>query len=195
MLRGLVAKQLQAPIGFIVRLLTVRIGLFLGLLALIMSVGVKIVLAPLEPQVVFAQSVNEDTKLEKKEVDPRIKRLEDFFDNYGCPQPRNTELYISTADKYNIDWRLLPAISVKESTCGKFVPHWCKGKVKSNNYWGYQGSCYSSSAQGIENILYELRNESPWAKLNGNIDKILYLYNGTVERAYPGRVKKIMSQI
>lgn len=171
------------------------VGIFIGLALVSMGLAVRIAAAPFHENVAYAQTITPEPIPEEKKVDPRIARLETFFDQYNCPEPHNTELYILTADKYNIDWRLLPAISLKESTCGKFVPHWCPKSLKSNNYWGYQRSCYKSSAEGIENILYEMRNESPWAKLNGNVDKILYLYNGTVERAYPGRVIKIMNQI
>lgn len=151
------------------------------------------------PQVEAAQDVNQQSEnqpgLQIEEIDPRYENLKQFFDKYKCPEPRNIDVYIQTADKYDIDYRLLPAISVKESTCGKHVPHWCPKALLSHNHWGYQTSCYKDAASGIENVLYEIRNESPWKKSDGDVKKILWTYNGTVEPGYPARVINLMNQI
>lgn len=130
-----------------------------------------------------------------EEVDPRYENLNKFFDRYKCPEPRNVETYILEADKHGIDYRLLPAISVKESTCGKFVPHWCPKGVKSWNYWGYRRGCYANSAVGITQVMDDLANDTPWVRAKKDPWKILWIYNGTVESKYPARVKALMEQI
>lgn len=55
--------------------------------------------------------------------DSRVVALEEFFDKYKSPLKDHADTFVETAEKYNIDYKLLPAISCMESTCGKFMPH------------------------------------------------------------------------
>ena len=50
--------------------------------------------------------------------DGRVSKLERFFQSYGCPSPHYSADYIRAADAHQLDYRLLPAISLVESTCG-----------------------------------------------------------------------------
>ena len=61
--------------------------------------------------------------------DQRHARLETFFQSFGCPAPYHVREYLGAADTYDIDYRLLPAISVLESTCGIYQ--------RENNRWGW----------------------------------------------------------
>jgi len=47
--------------------------------------------------------------------------LAKFFKKFKSPLIGNVDKFIEVADKYNMDYRLLPAISCIESTCGKFL--------------------------------------------------------------------------
>ena len=47
--------------------------------------------------------------------DGRIKAIEEFFNSYKSVLSTEANTFISVADKYNLDWRLLPAISMQES--------------------------------------------------------------------------------
>ncbi|HWZ30249.1 MAG TPA: hypothetical protein VNX18_02895 [Bryobacteraceae bacterium] len=75
--------------------------------------------------------------------DARIERLENFFRSHHCPAPFQTEEYLAAADAYQVDYRLLPAVSVRESTCGLHA--------KLNNWWGWDSAQtgFESVAQGI----------------------------------------------
>ncbi|MBI2019761.1 glucosaminidase domain-containing protein [Candidatus Daviesbacteria bacterium] len=53
--------------------------------------------------------------------DGRAKIVENFFKSYNAPLSAHSKVFISVADKYNLDWRLLPAISMQESNGGKRV--------------------------------------------------------------------------
>lgn len=53
--------------------------------------------------------------------DGRAKIIEDFFKGYNAPLSQYSHTFIEVADKYNLDWRLLPAISMQESNGGKRV--------------------------------------------------------------------------
>ena len=94
---------------------------------------------------------------------------------------------IEIADKYNLDWRLLPAISVRESSGGKQM---CK-----NNPFGW-GSCkitFNSLNEAIEIVGYKLFNLPVYK--DKTTERKLYYYNGTVLPSYPSEVIAIMNSI
>lgn len=47
--------------------------------------------------------------------------LSQFLSRYNSPLRREAAVFIKTADRYSLDWRLLPAIAGMESTFGKFL--------------------------------------------------------------------------
>lgn len=68
---------------------------------------------------------------EVKYTDARAKIIEDFFKGYKSPLSDYSQNFIQVADKYQLDWRLLPAIAMQESNGGKKVI------VDSHNPFGY----------------------------------------------------------
>jgi len=64
-----------------------------------------------------------DLKLEqiKAEKVEKIRSLEKFFDGYTSPLKANSKTFVEVAEKYGLDYRLLPAISCMESSCGKLL--------------------------------------------------------------------------
>lgn len=66
-----------------------------------------------------------------EESDGRVDKLEQFFAKYGSPLEPYAQNIVDAADKYNISYKLLPAIAGQESG-------WCKHIVKdSYNCWGW----------------------------------------------------------
>ena len=55
-----------------------------------------------------------------KQVD-RVAVLEKFFDKFNSPLAENSETFVDVADRYGIDYTLLPSIACQESTCAKFL--------------------------------------------------------------------------
>ena len=51
----------------------------------------------------------------------KVRALEAFFEKYKSPLKPHAETFVDVADKYGIEYTLLPAISCMESTCGKFM--------------------------------------------------------------------------
>ena len=49
----------------------------------------------------------------------RIKSLANFFEEQKSPLVENADTFVDVADKYHLDYRLLPAIACMESSCGK----------------------------------------------------------------------------
>src|SRR4030042_3530833 len=62
-------------------------------------------------------------KDETLEFDSRTQILKDYFQQFNSPLAEYAEEFVGAADTYELDWRLLPAISGVESTYGKFIPH------------------------------------------------------------------------
>lgn len=73
-----------------------------------------------------------------------------FFKTYDCPQPYYVTSYLRAADTHGVDYRLLPVISVLESSCGKYQ--------RKNNHWGWNSANtgFSSVQAGIDFITKEL---------------------------------------
>ncbi|HMS23108.1 MAG TPA: hypothetical protein PKA38_05125 [Candidatus Levybacteria bacterium] len=61
----------------------------------------------------------------------RIEVLKEFFKRYNSPLLSHAELIVTTADKYSLDWKLVPAIAMQESTLCKKIPK------NSFNCWGF----------------------------------------------------------
>lgn len=117
-------------------------------------------------------------------TDSRTGRLESFFKYYHCPEPYHTSEYLRTADGYGLDYRLLPAISIRETSCGK-------GAKVQNNLWGYHRESFPSIAAGIEFLAHRLTRH-PLYRGKTLQDK-LFVYNPRA--AYPEEVQRIMRQI
>ena len=49
----------------------------------------------------------------------RINALKGFFADAKSPLKANAETFVDIADKYNLDYKLLPAIACMESSCAK----------------------------------------------------------------------------
>ncbi|MCA9308209.1 MAG: hypothetical protein R3B92_00395 [Patescibacteria group bacterium] len=104
----------------------------------------------------------------------RVKTLETFFKKYNSPLAAHAQTFVNVADQYNIDYRLLPAISCMESTCAKFMPH------ESNNPfgWGVYGNSYISFAnydEAIETVGAGL-NKGYFSKGLDTIEEIAPVY-------------------
>lgn len=73
--------------------------------------------------------------------DDRAAKLERYFQAKGSPFVGQSEGFIAIADKYDIDWTLLPAIAYLESQLGKQVPAfsynpygWNNGRMKFKSW-------------------------------------------------------------
>ncbi len=53
--------------------------------------------------------------------DARAKIIEDFFKEYKSPLAKYGDTFIAVAEKYKLDWRLLPSIAMQESNGGRKV--------------------------------------------------------------------------
>ncbi len=90
--------------------------------------------------------------------DSRVGILEAYLKSYNSPLAQNAKTFVATADKYNLDWRFVAAISGVESTFGHQIPYgtynaWGWGIYGDNMYW------FASFDEGIEIISKGLREQ------------------------------------
>jgi hypothetical protein len=117
--------------------------------------------------------------------DTRIAKLNAFFKAYNCPAPFLSEEYIAEADRNAIDYRILPAVSVRETTCGQHA--------RLNNRWGWNSakSGFISLAHGIRFIANQLASGKYYA--GKSVEEKLKAYNPVP--AYAGEVLRLMHEI
>jgi len=78
--------------------------------------------------------LNEST-FEISTTDARVQKIDNVFRDYKCPLEGLGDVFIKEADKNNIPWYIVAAISFQESGCGKKIPY-IEGEP-SYNAWGY----------------------------------------------------------
>jgi hypothetical protein len=91
--------------------------------------------------------------------DSRVDKLKSYLKAHNSPAVDAAEVFISEADKYNLDWKLVAAISGLESTFCQQIP------TGSYNCWGWgiptgaqSGIGFSSYKDGISRVSEGLRN-------------------------------------
>ncbi len=100
------------------------------------------------------RSLKSNTSL--KTSDPRALAMRRFLQDYHSPLYPYSEIFVSEADKYGLDWRLVASISGVESAFGNLIPY------RTNNGWGWKGgpggnfSIFSSWKEGIEVVTSRL---------------------------------------
>jgi len=117
--------------------------------------------------------------------DPRLSKLTKFFADRDCPLQYSAEDFLVAADQNKLDWRLLPSISIIESSGGK--------DYKNNNVFGWD-SCrerFPSVRAGIHYVAAQLGKSSRYR--DKDVDRKLHLYNPLPE--YPRRVKAVMRSL
>ena len=136
------------------------------------------------------------TKVEVSIEDLRKEKaliIDTYFKERSMPLYGTGMTFVLVAEKYGLDWRLLPAIGARESSGGKaacgYNPFgW--GSCKLNNFSSYE--------QAIEALGRNLGGANPntarYYAGNSTKEK-LYYYNGTVVPTYPDEVIAIMKKI
>jgi len=120
--------------------------------------------------------------------------IDAYFAEHDAPLKGYGEKFVLEAEKNDLDWRLLPAIAMRESTGGK---HACK-RVP-NSVFGY-GSCkisFKSIGESIEIVAHSLGGNNPNTARHYDgktTTQILKKYNSVIP-GYSNQVIKIMKAI
>lgn len=142
-------------------------------------------------------SVKMDLKVQElKQKQAKANAIDFYFKSHGMPLAGQGMKMVQEAEKNGLDWRLLPAIAVRESTggihdCTKF----------DNNAFGW-GSCkigFNSTEKAIEVIARSLGGNNPKTAMyyaGKNTKQILRTYNPpSIVPRYAEQVIAIMDNI
>jgi hypothetical protein len=90
--------------------------------------------------------------------DARAKIIENFFKGYNAPLAALSEVFVTVADKYSLDYRLLPSIAMQESNGGK--------RIISNSFnpfgygiYGSQVKKFTNYAEAIERVAKGIKED------------------------------------
>ena len=140
----------------------------------------------------FNQALDSETKDQKA----KAEAIDAYFRERKMPLEGTGAKMVEEAARNELDWRLLPAIAVRESTGGKFE---CK-KV-SNNAFGW-GSCkigFESNEKAIEVVAKNLGGNNPNTARHyedKTTEEILKAYNPpSIVLKYADQVISIMDEI
>ncbi len=142
--------------------------------------------------------VSEKQNIEAEVVDQKAKAdaIDAYFKNHAMPLAGTGMTMVLEAQKNDIDWRLLPAIAVRESTGGQ---HACKKATHNSFGWGSCKVSFKSNEQAIETVARNLGGNNP--KTSHHYDdkttkEILHAYNPpSIVPRYAEQVMSIMDTI
>lgn len=120
--------------------------------------------------------------------DMRVVALKNVLEKYGSPLAPYAQSYIETADKYGMDWELLPAIAGLESSFGK---HQLAGSYNSYG-WGGGRLYFDSVNDGIETVLFALKTKYA-ARGATTVESIAPIYSESA--TWAPRVRRFMAEI
>lgn len=128
---------------------------------------------PTEPVVASTENINpadlNSQVLGLQVVDFRPIRVAEFLK--GTPLEPYSDVIVSLSDKYEIDYRLIPAIAMKETGAGRVAP------LESFNAWGFENgrTRFESWEQAIESVAKTLKTRYI-AKGMDTPDKMMPVY-------------------
>ncbi len=149
----------------------------------------------------------ENTELTKEEIARKEKadKIDAYFRERGLPLAGHGMGMVLAAEKYGLDWKIIPAIAMKETTGGKFA---CPATYKRTRDIGYTynvfgwGSCtikFKSYEDAFDTVAKNLTGNNPATAsyyTGKNTIGILESYNPRwVVPDYPERVVAIMKSI
>ena len=91
-------------------------------------------------------------------LEAKAEAIDAYFRDRGMPLAGYGKKMVIEAEKNGLDWRLLAAISVRESTGGKFA---CKSVTYSSFGWGSCKINFKSHDAEIETIARNLGGNNP----------------------------------
>ena len=136
---------------------------------------------------ITAAAVNADqdvTRIRKK-FDLREAILRKFFNEKHCPAEPYSGVFVTEADHYGLDWRLLPSLSIVESGGGKHAP--------GNNLFGWANGRvhFGSVTEAIHHVASVLSLGKAYR--GKNLEAKLLTYNHNTD--YKTIVTNVMRQI
>ncbi|OGI66110.1 hypothetical protein A3A95_03250 [Candidatus Nomurabacteria bacterium RIFCSPLOWO2_01_FULL_39_18] len=149
-----------------------------------------------EAIIFLAANQPEDVNVLQEIREFRALAIDKYFEDRDMPLAGTGMKMVLEAEKNDIDWRLLPAIAVRESTGGK---HACKRATYNSFGWGSCKINFKSNDSAIETVARNLGGNNPNTDHHyaGKTTKeILQKYNPpSIVKHYAEQVMSIMDDI
>jgi hypothetical protein len=126
--------------------------------------------------------------------DTRAQRIEAYYNRHNLPLAKYAQEFVDAADKYGIDWRLLPAIGFIESTGGKYS---CQKATYSPFGWGSCKINFDSYEHAINVVSMNLGGHNPNTEYfykDKTLKEVLYAYNSVIP-TYRQKILREMDRI
>ncbi len=158
----------------------------------------RILLASAQKGLVIAQEKADSEEISEEVTahDPRVIALRDYFTKLDMPAADYAEYFVLEADKNNLDWRLLPAITYVETTGCKYTLE-NSANSRENNCFGYGNMDFESIPHGISYVTAVLAGNNErmaYYYANKTLEEKLYAYN-QVNPKYKAHILKIMKDL
>ena len=141
-------------------------------------------------------ALNDAIDLEVVTLQAKAYAIDSYFEARKMPLKGVGMKMVLEAKKNNLDWRLLPAIAVRESTGGKFA---CKTANYNSFGWGSCKIGFNSNEEAIETVAKNLGGNNPKTERhydNRTTRQILHAYNPpSIVPRYAEQVMAVMSAI
>jgi hypothetical protein len=141
-------------------------------------------------------ALNQAVDAEAELLEAKAEAIDAYFRDHGMPLAGTGRTMAEEAEKNGLDWRLIAAISVRESTGGKFA---CKKVTNSFLGWGSCKINFKSKEEAIATVARNLGGNNP--KTAHHYDdkttiQILRAYNPpSIVPRYAEQVMTIMDNI
>ncbi len=151
-------------------------------------------------QFVSSQSSGSETSTQEQilqqEREEKAAKIKAYYEKRNMPLASHAMKMVLEAEKHDVDWRMIPAIAVRESTGGKYA---CKSASYNPFGWGSCRISFKSYDHAIETLAKNLGGNNPNTDHlydNKTNREILETYNPpSVVPTYASEVLAIMQKI
>jgi len=130
--------------------------------------------------------VHADPAVSHCDADSRCQALRNLFLRYQSPLHKLALTFVRTADSHNLDWRLLPAIAMVETSGGKH------GNRTNVFGWNSGRTHFKSVEAGIAFVAGRFTHSPLYA---GRTAMGIILKYNPAKIAYPPKVKRYMLEL
>lgn len=163
--------------------------------------GIKVELVQEATSSAWVEIIGLETAAERKErlvkeeeKTSKAENIDKYFAAMNLPLAGYGEVFVEAAEKYDLDYRLLPAIAMRESTGGK---HSCPNGNKNVFGWHSCKTKFTTYEEAIDKVAAHLAGEIKSTKGyygNKSVRKKLRTYNSVIP-PYVDQVISIMNKI
>lgn len=157
--------------------------------AMLQSMALYTNVVATESEIVIPDKYGEDYAADPRKTEiflRKVAAVKAFFRRYNAPLQKNAEDFVRAADMYNIDYRLVPSISMIESSGGKVL-------FRPYNPFGWGRSGYPSFTAAIYDVSRGMSRY--YAGGLRQPEKIAYRYNPVTPESWGRKARSFMNMM